>query len=101
MKPHRPTEKYCLFCLEVYYGPSVGAVYCSDGCFNQVNDQLIALGKVNREQCEKHDREQTARARREDYDGDPYHGGSAHQALERAETTSDEPDGQPTIGGVK
>ena len=34
-----------------------------------------------------------------DPDADPYHGGSAHQALERAETTDEEPDGQPIMMG--
>ena len=36
-----------------------------------------------------------------DPDADPYHGGSAHQALERAETTDEEPTGQPTMLGIK
>ena len=96
MKRCEAVAKYCIGCLEAYYGPSVGTLYCSDRCFKKVSDQLDALGKVNREQCEKHDREQAARARREDFDADPYHGGSAHQALERAETTDEEPTGQPT-----
>ena len=52
--------KLCFGCDEWYYGPSVNALFCSDGCFNEINDQLVARAKVNREQCEKHDAEQRA-----------------------------------------
>lgn len=93
----KPLEKHCWGCLEVYYGPTVRSLFCSQGCADIVIGQLERLGEVNREQCKKHDAE--IRRRELATTKDEYTGGSAHQALERAEMTSEEPTGQPTMMG--
>ena len=99
MKPIKPRWRLagpCCICREPLTDERHSRYCCSKEC----GDKAEADMKASIERTRKK-RAKRSPVPQPDPDADTYVGGSAHQALERAETTDEEPLGQPTIGGAK